>query len=472
MDRRILVICPHFPPGTAPTSWLISELVERLGASGHRVEVITSVPRRSDRTVGTKRRHRLVHRETTEWGRITRVCAFWTSRTALRYRGPASLAFSACCALAGVLNRRRCDLVLTVSSPFVLGYAGWIVARLRRTPFVFNVQDALADVVQASEVVSGVGGDTLGTRLLPRVEQFLYRSTDAVTVLSEDMAAEVRAKLGSSGQARRLSFWQRLRHRRRQRNGTQVRMIPNFVDAGFVVPMSVHNSYRSEFGLGNKTVVMYAGNVGLSQPLELMIRAAESFADRDDVVFVINGDGSTWDRYAGQAAGRDNMVLVGHQEIERLPEVLAAADIHVVLLRRGLTGSSTPSKVYSVLAAARPTVASLDTDSEVARLLVDNGCGLVVAPEDPEAFAAAVAELVDDPQRRRRMGERGRAVAESLPTAADVCAEYAALFAELLGEVKQRGGALECATHSDLPCRPDRAERAFVRRARTRCAAR
>jgi len=464
VGRRILIICPHFPPGTAPTAWLISEIVEGLGAAGWRIEVVTSVPRRSDRIVGSKWRHRLIHREETEWGRITRVCAFWTTRTALRYRGPAALGFSALCALAGMLSRRRCDVVLAVSSPFVLGFAGWIVARRRRVPFVFNVQDALTDVVNASEVVSGIGSETLSTRLLPGVERFVYRSSQAVTVLSEDMAAKVRAKLGPAGHAPGASSGRRLG---RPRKATQVRVIPNFVDADFIVPMAKPNSYRDEFGLVDKTVVMYAGNVGLSQPLELMIEAAESFAERDDVVFVVNGDGSTWDRYATRAAGVDNLVLVPHQKTERLPEVLAAADIHVVLLRRGLTGSSMPSKIYSALAAARPMVASIDADSEPARLLADNDCGLVVAPEASDAFAAALAELIDDPQRCQEMGERGRSLVESLPTAAEVGAAYGALFAELLGEPVAAGGG-RCSLCAD---RLQRADRALGNRARTRCAA-
>ncbi len=424
VGRRILVICPHFPPDDAPISPLIGEIVERLGASGHRIEVVTSFPWYRGRTIEKGRRGRLIQRQDAPWGRITRVYPFPNSSLSLRVRGPASLGFTTLCALAGIGNRRRCDLVMCMSSPFVLGFAGWLVARLRRVPFVFNVQDALADVVSASSAVPGVGSTAHWSRLLQRMERFLYRSADAVTVLSADIAAQVRARIaeGPPGSSR---------IRLRRRSETQVRVIPNFVDADFIVSLPAENSYRREFGLGDKTVVMYAGNVGLSQPLSLMLDAAEAFADRDDVVFVINGSGSTSDSLAEAAAGADNVVLVGHQPPARLPEVLAAADIHVVPLRRGLSGSSVPSKIYSVMAAARPMVASIDTDSEPARLITDSDCGLVVPPEDPEAFTEALAELVDDPQRRREMGERGRALIETLPSAADAAAAYAALFSEL-----------------------------------------
>jgi colanic acid biosynthesis glycosyl transferase WcaI len=177
---------------------------------------------------------------------------------------------------------------------------------------------------------------------------------------------------------------------------------------------------------------MYAGNVGFSQSLELVLAAARKLADRTDVVFVINGQGSARPVLEEQAAGLDNVRFVDFQPKELLPEVLAAGDVHVVPLRRGLARSSVPSKTYSILAAGRPLVASVDEGTEVARVVEQAGAGLAVPPDDPDAFTQAVATLLDDPDRARSMGAAGRAFVERWVSPAAVAERYEALFDELV----------------------------------------
>ena len=154
---------------------------------------------------------------------------------------------------------------------------------------------------------------------------------------------------------------------------------------------------------------MYAGNVGLSQSLDLVLDAAVDLAEEPDVVFVINGGGAARPDLERRARGLDNVRFVDMQPKARLPEVLAAADIHVVPLRRGLAWSSVPSKLYSILAAGRPIVASVDAGTEVARTVERAGAGLAVPPEDPEAFTKAIRRLLDDAGDREAMGASGGA---------------------------------------------------------------
>ena len=125
------------------------------------------------------------------------------------------------------------------------------------------------------------------------------------------------------------------------------------------------------------------------------------------------------------------MVFVDFQPKERLPEVLAAADIHVVPLRRGLARSSVPSKTYSILAAGRPVVASVDEGTEVARVVEEAGAGLAVPPDDPAAFTKALLTLLDDPAGAQAMGRAGRAFVEAWASPAAVAERYEELFEEL-----------------------------------------
>ena len=131
------------------------------------------------------------------------------------------------------------------------------------------------------------------------------------------------------------------------------------------------------------------------------------------------------------AADLDSVVFVDFQPPERLPEVLASGDVHLIALRTGLARSSVPSKLYSILAAGRPVFASIDPGTEVSRVLAENECGVSVPPEDLDAFESALGELIDAADERTRMGERGRAFVEGWASPAAVAETYQDLFAEL-----------------------------------------
>jgi len=178
---------------------------------------------------------------------------------------------------------------------------------------------------------------------------------------------------------------------------------------------------------------MYAGNVGFSQSLDLVLEAARRFAlTRPEVAFVINGGGSARPDLERDAADLSNVRFIDMQPIERLPEVLAAGDVHVVPLRAGLAWSSVPSKLYSILAAGRPIVASVDLGTEVERTIERAGAGVAVAPEDPSAFVAALAQVLDNRDAADKMGASGRLFVEQWASPAAVAESYENLFAELI----------------------------------------
>ena len=412
---NLLVLCPHFAPDVAPTGEVMSAIAAALADRGHRLHVVTALPWYRHHKVEDGWGGRPWRTETTDWGWITRLHPFPTDKTNIPARAVAFGGFTAMSVVAATATRMRPDAVMVMSPPLPLGVAGWLAATFRRAPFVFNVQDVFPDVAVE-----------LGAITNPRViaaasalEKFLYRRSDAVTVLSEDLRDNVGGKLGT--------------HR-----PERVHVIPNFVDTERIAPADRMNSYRKQYGLGDRTVVLYAGNVGLSQSLDLLVEAARRFRDRDDVVFVVNGGGSAKDALVESAAGLDNLKFIEMQPRERLPEVLAAGDLHVVPLKRGLARSSVPSKLYSILAAGRPVLASVDAGTEVATTIERASAGVSVPPEDPDAFCAALTDLLDDPARRTAMGESGRAFVEGWVSPAAVGASYETLFEQVRRERWQR----------------------------------
>ena len=403
---KLAVLCPHFEPDLAPTGEVISRIVRELADRGHRLDVVTALPWYRTHRVEPGFEGRLVRTERTDWGSITRVHPFPTDKRSISRRAIAFAGFSGLAGLTG-LRGGRVDGVLAMSPPLSLGLTGWAMSVARRGPYVFNIQDVFPDI--AIELGAITNKRVISTTR--RLETVSYRVADAITVLSEDLRENIASKV-------------------RPVDRGKVRVIPNFVDTDAVRPLDRLTPYRRELGIGDETVVMYAGNVGFSQSFDVVLEAAHRLVD-ERVVFVINGGGSALSDVKRRAGGLPNMRIAAYQPRERLAEVLATGDIHVVPLKRGLARSSVPSKTYSILAAARPVVASVDVGTEVARVVANAGAGLAVPPDDPDAFTQALRCLIDAPEGARRMGEAGRRFVEGWASPSAVAAAYEALFSEL-----------------------------------------
>ena len=408
LQRRIVVLCPHFEPDVAPTGVVMTRIVHEWAAAGWEVHVVTALPWYAHHRVddGWRDVTWTSRTETTPWGSVARLDPRGgMDKTNLFRRAIGFLIFSVTALVAGwrAAPGRRIDAVVAMSPPLTLGLAAKCVALLRRAPLIFNVQDVFPDAAMATGAID----NRLVIAIARLLERLTYRASRFVTVLSEDLRDNVAAKVP-------------------ERMRSRVVVIPNFVDTECIRPADPSTDYRRELGLDDRCVVMYAGNVGYSQSLDMMIDVART---RPDLAFVINGQGSARSDLELAAASIPNVVFADFQPAERLAEVLATADIHVVPLRAGLGRVSVPSKVYSILAAGRPVVAAVDTDTEVPRLVRAAECGIVVEPDHPEAFGTAIDTLAADVGMRRAMGERARRHVEKEASPAVVAGRYADLIA-------------------------------------------
>ena len=402
---RLAVLCPHFAPDSAPTGEVITRIVTELVALGHEVHVVTSLPWYRHHRVEPGWTGPRVRREITAWGSITRVDPFaGTDRRNLVRRAVGFLGFSA---LTGAVSLRggRVDAVIAMSPPLTMGLTGWVTHLVRRGPLVFNVQDIFPDAAVRTGAITR-SSIIRSAQLLERVS---YHRAAAITVLSDDLRDNVAAKVRES-------------HRGR------VHVIPNFVDTEFIEPGHRLTRYRTELGIGNEQVVMYAGNVGFSQSLGLVLAAARVLPG---VTFVINGDGAARATLEAEAAGLANVRFARYQPKERLAEVLATADLHVVLLRAGLGNVSVPSKTYSILAAGRPVLAAIDAGTEVPRMLAASGAGRCVPPDDEGAFITELASMLAAPEQLSRCGRAGRVWVQGIASPRAVAIAYEQLVRSL-----------------------------------------
>jgi colanic acid biosynthesis glycosyl transferase WcaI len=407
--RPVVVLCPHFAPDTAPTGTVMTRIVAELVDLGHEVHVVSSLPWYREHTIEDGWTGTLVRVEPTEWGSITRVHPFpGDDKSNLVRRAIGFVAYSALAGLQGLRAGgwlRRSAAVIAMSPPLTLGMTGWMVSRMRRAPLIFNIQDIFPDAaVETGAITNGVI-----ISAAERLEQLSYTAADAITVLSDDLADNVRDKLNEDSRSK-------------------VYVIPNFVDTDAIRPADRLTNYRTELCLGEGPVVLYAGNVGFSQSLDLVVSAAR---EMPSVIFLINGDGAARATLESSARDLDNVRFADYVPPDKLGELLATGDLHVVVLKAGLGSVSVPSKTYSIMAAGRPVVAAIDADTAVPKILHESDGGVAVAPDDHIAFANALRSILDDPRMAREMGRSGRewVVREASPRAVGVA--YDALITQL-----------------------------------------
>ena len=399
------MLCPHFAPDTAPTGVVMTRVVAELTTLGHEVHVITALPWYRRHAVEPGWEGKWVRREVTPWGSITRVNPFpGSDKRNLVRRAAGFLGFSA---LAGLTSLRggRVDAVIAMSPPLTMGLTGWATHVIRRGPLIFNIQDVFPDAA----VETGAITDSRIIAVARWLERVSYQRAAAVTVLSNDLRVNVIAKV-------------------RPTRAGDIRVIPNFVDTDAIGPLDRMTPLRRELGIGSETVVLYAGNVGFSQSLEMVVDVARLLPH---LTFLINGDGAARPSLEERALGLPNVRFSGYQPIDRLPEVLATGDIHLVPLRAGLGRVSVPSKTYSILAAGRPALAAIDPDTEVPRILAASGGGVSVPPDDPIAFRHALEAMTAAPSQLQEMGLAGRRWVEQAASPGAVAQAYVDLIIEL-----------------------------------------
>jgi colanic acid biosynthesis glycosyl transferase WcaI len=213
----------------------------------------------------------------------------------------------------------------------------------------------------------------------------------------------------------------------------RVRVIPNWVDTERLAPREKANEWARNTGLDKKFVVMHSGNVGHAQDLDSLVRSATFLRDLDDLSIFIIGTGA---RHAELVAladllETDQVTFLYYQSRGVLPQSLSAADVHVVGLAPGLAGYVVPSRLYGILAVARPVIVAADGDSETAQVVERIGCGIVVPPGRPELLARAIRDAHDGNYDLAEMGRRGREWVEREADRSVAVGRYRDLLAEL-----------------------------------------
>jgi len=386
-------------------------LSEDLVRMGHQVSVIAAVPHYPTGMVSAEFRGRLVQREQRNGVDVTRVWVPSVNRARLGQRLLTFISYQFLSTFVGL--RRHYDVLIATNPALEVGLPFLVLGVLRRKPAVFSVQDIYPDV----GVKLGVFQYRPVIRAIDIMERFCLDRAGYVQVISEGFRQSLRAKgLPDS----------------------KLMVIPNWIDTDLVQPMPRANQFSARWGLSDAFIVMYAGNMGLSQGLEHVVEAAILLADEPSIRFVFVGDGAGKDslQQVAHSSGLTNIQFIPFQPRELLPQVLASADVSLITLKRGVGTDSVPSKCYSILASGRPVIAAVDQGSDTWNLIHQADCGLCVEPENPQALADAILQLYRDEGYRAHLGANGRAYAVQHHSRMAAAREFHRLLCALVPEEK------------------------------------
>ncbi len=378
--HRVLFINQYYWPDHASTAQHLSDLAEALAARGYDCHVVCS--RGGYRPGAT----RLPAAETHHGVRIHRVGATSLGRRTTLRRMADYLSFYAG-ALLRCLALHRADVVVTLTTPPILGLLGTLLRLLKGSRHVYWSMDLHPD---ASVALGRMDPRNPFVAALTQVSNLAYRNADRVVVLGSHMGRRVADKGVDPGRMVSIPVWSRR-------------------DEIYPLPRAGHPLRRS-LGLDDKFVAMYSGNLGLAHCFEEFLGAARRLRDRDDVVFLFVGDGPRLAevRAAKEAEGLDNVRLLDYFPREQLYASLSVADVHLISMRPEMAGIVVPGKLYGAMASGRPTLFVGPEACESAETIRRAGCGLVVPVGDADAVVAAIERLAADPAHARALGERGR----------------------------------------------------------------
>jgi len=372
-------------PGSGRAYYLLRYLAER----GHQVTLITGAVHYQARK-GDSRARRLFTRE--RQGSLSVVKVGWLLPYGGRmcFRWLNYLIFSATATLGGLLYGGRPQVVVASSAPLTIAVPGIILSALKRAPFVFEVRDIWPGWL----VEFGLLRRGPAVRLAERLESLSYRLARRVITLTRGMREEL-IERGIPAE--------------------KIVHISQGADLSLCSPRSPDNAFSRAHGLGNKFVCLYTGNHGLVAGLEYVLEAARLLQDQEDIVFILMGEGTG--KPALQQLARDmglpNVRFLDPVPKLAIPEVIAAASVCLDCVRNvSVTHRFMPSKFFDYAACGRPILSNLGGES--AELLDRYGAGLPTNPADASSLAEAVKELRADPERRMRMGENARRLAEEV----------------------------------------------------------
>jgi glycosyltransferase involved in cell wall biosynthesis len=373
---RILFVTDHYPPEASAASVRCSAHAKRWVERGHEVKILTNFPNYPDGKVFGGYRQSLYKREVYDTVDVLRVPTLVFPNRGSLLRILDYLSFVVTASIASLFVARP-NVVVATSPHIFAAVAGWIVSRIHRSPFVFEVRDLWPDSI----VAVGAMKEGRLVNFVRRVERFLYRQSDLIVTVTHATRDVLVA---------------------RAIDPNKIVIVTNGADTTALTPGSALPSLRERLGIKNNIVASYIGTVGMAHGLHIILEAADQCLTRvPEVQFVIVGSGAERDELQQRAERRGlrNVLFVGRVSHAETVDYWRLSDFTLVLLKNTpLFRTVLPSKVFEALATGTPIITNVR--GELERLLEPLGAAEIIEPDSVDALVNAIRELARDPARR------------------------------------------------------------------------
>lgn len=279
------------------------------------------------------------------------------------------------------------DCIYLASTPPIQGVLGGLLKKLRKKPFIYNLQDIFPDSLAGTGLAKKGG---LLWKIGRVIENFTYSNADKIIVISEDFKRNIMAKGVPED---------------------KIVVVYNWVDQNAVkdIPRP-ENKLFAMYNLDpSKFYVTYNGNIGLTQNMDMLLEVAKSLEANEDIHFVLVGNGAYLDqvKLIIQERNVGNVTLLPFQPYEDISHVFSLGNVSLVISKPGVGANSVPSKTWSIMSASRPVLANFD-ENELKSIIEENNCGIFTKAGDKVAFTDAILKLYNDRELCREMGKNGR----------------------------------------------------------------
>lgn len=386
---RVLILGLNYLPESTSIGPYTADLAEYLQASGHQVQVVTGFPMAPQWRVWDGYRGELFRREIVNGVSVLRSYLFVPReprRPLNRVLFDTSFSLSS---LISAIGAGPCDLVVAISPPLQLGVTGWLISKFKGAPLFFHIQDLVPDAAVATGALTE---ESTSVRVARTMERFIYRQASGIGVICDGFKRNLEAKGVSP---------------------SKIALLPNYIDVEFMRPFSADGEFRLRNGIAPEDfLVMYSGSVAPKQGLETLVDAAALLQAEPGVKIVIVGEGPSLADLKRKAREHclPNLSFLPLQPRETLPLQLRSANALVITQKRAVKDIVFPGKLLYYMAAGRPILAAVSSDSETGRFVAEQQVGVVTPPEDSVGLAEAILRLRR--QGTGQIGQRARFVAE------------------------------------------------------------
>ncbi|WP_346877778.1 MULTISPECIES: glycosyltransferase family 4 protein [unclassified Clostridium] len=381
---KILFLTQYCPPEVGAPQNRIFEFAKQLKKFGHEVTILTAMPNYPRGEIFEEYRGKKIVKETIDGIDIVRTGIYATKSKDFVKRLRNYLSFTWSSVFSGAKHIEKQDVIITESPPLFLGWSGYVLSKMKKAKFIFNVSDLWPE----SAVKLGVLNNKAMIRASTWLEEFCYRKAAAVTGQTKGIVDNIVSR----------GF-----------DKNKVHIITNGVDTEFFKKENRSEEFRESIGIKNKFAVVYAGIHGIAQGLEVLVDAAEIIKEEKEIQIVFIGEGPEKPMLMNKVKEKklENVSFLPMQDKKDMPKIIASMDATVVPLKKlDIFKGALPSKMFENLASEIPIVLAVEGEAE--NLINDAQAGIVVEPENSKEIAKAILKLHKNKELREDLGKNGR----------------------------------------------------------------